>query len=63
MTNIGTLLLLLHLLMPCTAFYASRLIKINVRAVQTVNPLKQAAEMLNVTQPGKVRFDDRSMLK
>ena len=57
MKTIGTFLLLLHGLMPCMAFYASPLLKVNARALQTVNPLKQAAEILNVTEPGKFQFD------
>lgn len=63
MKNIGTFLFLLHVLAPCTAFYASPVIKISGRALQTANLLEQAAAILNVTEPGKVKLNHPSMLK
>lgn len=54
MKTIGVLLLVLHVLQPCNAFYASPVITISGKALGSTNPLGQAAEILNVTQPGKI---------
>ena len=52
MSSIATLLFLLYLVMPCTAFYVSPLIRFEGRSLDTASALKQAAQVLNVPQPG-----------
>jgi hypothetical protein len=49
-----TFLLLLHVFMPCTAYYASSIIKINARSLDTFAGIKQAAQILNVPEPGRI---------
>ncbi|CAF2637942.1 unnamed protein product [Rotaria sp. Silwood2] len=45
------LLLFINVLMPCVAFYASPIIRINGRSIDKFAPIKQAANILNVAEP------------
>ena len=55
MAKAAILLLLLHVLTPCTAFYASPMMQITAGSSDTVDALKQAAQILNVPTPGKIQ--------
>ena len=61
MNKSAILLLLLHIFIPCSAYYASSLIKITAKSLDTSSALKQAAETLNVPQSGKFQFHYRLM--
>ncbi len=54
MKSSAIFLLLLHLLTPCSAYYASSIIQINSRSLDTSAALRQAAAVLNVGEPGKI---------
>jgi hypothetical protein len=47
-------LLLLHVFMPCTAYYASSIIKTDAKSLDVFAGLKQAAQILNVPEPGRI---------
>ena len=54
MQVIFTFMILFHALTTCMGFYASPMRKTENRVLGTTAGLKQAAEILNVTQPGKI---------
>ena len=50
-------LLLLHVFMPCTAYYASSIIKTDAKSLNVFAGLKQAAQILNVPEPGRILYN------
>ena len=47
-------LLILHLVTVCTAFYASPMVRLSVEASDPSTSIKELAQVLNVSVPGKI---------
>ena len=53
MEKISIFLLFVYVFVPCDAYYASSLMKISSRSFDTAAALRQAAQVLNVGEPGR----------